>query len=86
MSDSMAQLHGWNSAPTGPLVAGPLLGEVSPTEARIWVQARSSAPISLLIYREDISTSPVQVIEQTPQAAQWLCSVFEVANLEAGVA
>ncbi len=86
MSDSMAQLHGWNSAPTGPLVAGPLLGEVSPTEARIWVQARSSAPISLLIYREDISTSPVQVIEQTPQAAQWLCSVFEVASLEAGVA
>lgn len=86
MSDGMTQLHGWNSAPTGPLVAGPLIGEVSPTEALIWVQARSSAPISLLIFREDISTSPVQVIEQTPQVEQWLCSVFEVGNLETGVA
>lgn len=86
MSNAMAQLHGRNAAPTGPLVAGPLLGEVSPTEARIWVQARSSAPTSLLIFREDISAGPVQVIEQTPQVEQWLCCVFEVGNLDAGVA
>ena len=84
MPDSIERLHGWNAVPTGPLVAGPLLGEVSTTEARIWVQGRSSVPLQLRIHRDDATdrADPEQILEQTPEPQQWLCAVFHVHGLD----
>ena len=44
MPPDLSALHGRNAYAEGPLAAGPMQGEGSPTEARIWVQARSDAP------------------------------------------
>ncbi len=83
----MKRLYGRNATPSGPLVAGPMLGEMSPTEARSWVQARSCALLSLRIFRDDVSAqaAPVQTIEQTPDEQQWFCTVFHVHGLQTGV-
>ncbi len=78
-------VYGPNAHATGPLVAGPMLGEGSPTEARIWVQARGAVPLRLCVYRRGESRVEKD-LQQTPSVDQWLCCVFHVSDLEAGAA
>ena len=80
-SDNLVSLYGWNAYSEGPLVAGPLLGEVTPSGARIWVQARSTAPLTLRI----VSASDRREQVAVPAAEDWLCTLFDVDDLHPDV-
>lgn len=69
---------GWNSHTDGPLLAGPLLGEVGECDARIWIQARSESPVTLVI---EASNGEIRRFVQTPSWSEWLCDVFYVGDL-----
>lgn len=71
---------GRNSYAAGPLLAGPMLGEVGPDDAHIWVQARDASELTLELSGSDGSE---RSLTATPSAAQWLCVVFHVADLTA---
>ena len=73
---------GWNSHREGPLLAGPLLGEVSEREARIWVQAHCTSPVTLVVSTSD---GEVARISRTPVWREWLCLVYHVEGLRPGV-
>lgn len=73
---------GLNSHAEGPLLAGPMVGEVSATEARLWVQARDRSPLSLSVYAPGGHEIRASV---TPQWDEWLCAVFHVGGLQPGV-
>ncbi len=79
MSDS-SSLHGNNSYPEGPLLSGPLLGEVGPSDAFIWVQARDTSPLALDLYDAD---GKVLSLAAQPAESDWLCTVFHVEGLRA---
>lgn len=72
---------GWNSHDDGPLLAGPLVGEVGERDARIWVQAREAAELTLKIMGPGgfVKTRTI-----TPAWYDWLCGVFEIDGLSAG--
>jgi len=72
---------GWNSAEEGPLLSGPMLGEVSETGARIWAQSRDGSALTLTVYRPDGST--VQSVA-SPAWDEWRCVVFAVEGLSPG--
>lgn len=72
---------GWNSHAEGPLLSGPMLGEVSETSARIWAQARGGSELTLTIYRADGST--LQRVAY-PAWEEWRCIVFTVEDLSPG--
>jgi len=78
-----AELGGKNSYSDGPILAGPLLGEVSGTRALVWVQARAESPLTLQLFAEGAS-DPVAQFEVTPRAADWQCAVFTITGLAAG--
>ena len=82
MADSPQRLYGYNHYGDGPLVAGPLIGEVSPAAARIWVQARSTAPLTLRIH--SLASSSGSEYVANPTEDNWLCAVFEVPALTPG--
>jgi alkaline phosphatase D len=73
---------GWNSEAEGPLLAGPLIGEVGERDARIWVQARSPAPLALVL---DVLGGEARRIVQVPAWSEWLCQVFHVDGLRPGI-
>lgn len=81
MSDLASTLGGWNSYASGPLLAGPMLGEASETEARVWAQARDTSPISIVVTRGDGSEI---IIDENPSAENWLCVTFCVDGLSPG--
>lgn len=83
MPPDLSALHGRNAYAEGPLAAGPMQGEGSPTEARIWVQARSDAPLTLHLHRRGQSGSE-QTQELLPRAEDWLCGVFHLRDLDPG--
>lgn len=83
MPESLSRLYGPNAHAAGPLVAGPLLGQGSPTEARIWVQARSEAALSVHIHRASDGRIE-QSLQQVPSVENWLCCVFFVRDLVPG--
>lgn len=62
-----------------PLQSGPLLGEICRDEARIWVQARDEAELTLLLY------GPAECTQYTatPRSADFLCVVFVLRGLAA---
>lgn len=61
-----------------PLLSGPLLGEVSRDEARIWVQARDEAELTLILYGPAACTR----YTATPRTNDFLCVVFVLRGLE----
>jgi alkaline phosphatase D len=73
---------GWNSLADGPLLAGPMIGEIGERDVRIWIQARSPSPMTLHI---DAADGTSFRIVQTPAWSEWLCHVFHVQDLRAGV-
>lgn len=81
MPEALKRLYGPNAHATGPLAAGPMLGEGSATEARIWVQARDESPLHLRLHRRGDGGAE-QELQQTPAADDWLCCVFHVAHLD----
>lgn len=72
---------GWNSHATGPLLAGPMLGEAGERDAHVWVQARDPSPLTLTVRRPGGSTIH-RVVE--PAQDEWLCVTFHVDGLEPG--
>lgn len=72
---------GWNSHEEGPLLSGPMLGEVGETAARVWAQARDLSPLTLTVYRPD--GTALQRTE-APALEEWLCVVFVVDGLSPG--
>lgn len=82
MPDSSQALYGWNAYSDGPIVAGPLLGEVGPSDARIWVQARSTAPVTLRLH--SLASSSHSELTLTPTGDDWLCLTFVVQGLQSG--
>jgi alkaline phosphatase D len=71
---------GYNSFPEGPLLAGPMLGEVGETFARVWIQARDESPLTLTLRRPEGDAS----FDITPRAEEWLCGVFQIDDLAPG--
>lgn len=69
---------GWNSHASGPLLAGPMLGEAGPTDARVWVQARDTSPLTLVVTRSDGTEI---AIDADPAWDEWLCVTFLVEGL-----
>jgi alkaline phosphatase D len=72
---------GWNSHEEGPLLSGPMVGEVDETSVRVWVQARDLSPLTFTVYRADGGV--IQRVEQ-PDWKEWLCVVFTVDGLSPG--
>jgi alkaline phosphatase D len=69
---------GWNSHTEGPLLAGPMVGEVSCSDARIWVQGRDTSELNISVFApggEEIRAS------LTPEWSNYLCAVFRVEGL-----
>lgn len=66
-----------NSLTQGPLLAGPLVGDVDETSARIWVQAALESPLTLTIQGPFGARS----VSVTPRAQDFLTAVFEVDGL-----
>src|ERR1700712_2267609 len=79
---AVQELYGWNHYADGPLVAGPLIGEVSPESVRIWVQARSAVPLTLRVH--SLASSSNSELTLIPSESEWLCLVFEVQSLQSG--
>jgi alkaline phosphatase D len=75
--DRLAAANSW---PSGPLGAGPLLGEVSGDGANIWVQGRDSSPLTLIVSSDD---GEQQLVAQ-PQEQDFLCTVFRLRGLGPG--
>ena len=73
---------GWNSHAEGPLLAGPMLGEVGEAEARVWVQARDAGPISIVARSPDGDEIRASA---TPSWDAWRCAVLHVEGLRPGV-
>jgi alkaline phosphatase D len=63
-----------------PLLSGPLLGEISGDAARIWVQARDEAELSLILYGPDAESG--RQYTKAPRAADFHCVVFVLRGLE----
>lgn len=79
-------VFGWNAYESGPLAAGPMIGERDAATARIWVQSRSQSLLTLRLHSADVNDAEAVIfaVEQTPQLDDWLCVVFVVSNLEPG--
>lgn len=71
---------GPGSLTEGPLLAGPMLGEVGENDVRVWVQARDRSPLTLTIHRPE---GPLQATLH-PAWDEWLCGVFHVDGLAPG--
>lgn len=72
---------GLNSHSEGPLLAGPMVGQVSDTDARIWAQARDTSELSISVFTpegEEIRAS------LTPEWDHYLCAVFFIPGLRPG--
>ncbi|MBK9258700.1 MAG: alkaline phosphatase family protein [Polyangiaceae bacterium] len=69
---------GWGSHSAGPLLAGPMIGEVGERDARIWVQARGTSPLTLVVESADGQT---RRIVRSPEWGDWSCIVFHVDDL-----
>ena len=82
MAERPQELYGYNHYADGPLVAGPLIGEVSPEAARIWVQARSETPLTIRIH--SLASSSQTEMTLLPSESDWLCVVFDVPQLQSG--
>jgi len=71
----------WNSSAGGPLLSGPLVGEVGEHDARIWVQAREPSELTLTVH------GPGGVVARetvTPRWDEWLCATIAVSSLSPG--
>lgn len=75
-----ASLAGHNSHASGPLLAGPMLGEVGETFARVWVQARDESPLTLTLHGAEGDVEH----QLSPSVEEWLCGVFHVDGLAPG--
>ncbi|MEP7126593.1 MAG: hemopexin repeat-containing protein [Byssovorax sp.] len=71
---------GYSSLSEGPLLAGPMLGEVGETFARVWFQARDESPLTLTLHHPEGD----RPYELTPSAQEWLCGVFQIDDLAPG--
>jgi alkaline phosphatase D len=72
---------GRNSYANGPLLAGPLLGEVGESDAHVWVQARDGQPLTLEVQLPDGGTRSL-VAQPSPE--EWFCTVFHLTDLPPG--
>jgi alkaline phosphatase D len=75
-----AAYYGLNHYAGGPLAAGPLVGQVGQTGARIWVQARDASELSLRIHFADGTQE--RIVTMTPSPDEWLCTIFDVEDLD----
>jgi alkaline phosphatase D len=73
---------GIGSDTDGPLLAGPMLGEVGERSARIWIQSRCPSPVALVLEAPD---GEARRIVQSFPWSEWLCGVFETGDLRPGV-
>lgn len=80
VNDGSLSFEGYNSHPSGPLLAGPMLGEVGETFARVWVQARDTSPLTLILHAPEGDVTRTL----TPSPGEWLCGVFHVGSLAPG--
>lgn len=71
----------FNSHSDGPISAGPMLGETTESSARIWIQARDTSPVTLVVE----STSGARRFVATPRWDEWLCLVFPAEGLDPSV-
>mgnify|MGYP000568336021 CR=1 FL=1 len=79
-NDGSLSFAGYNSHPSGPLLAGPMLGEVGETFARVWVQGRDTSPLTLILHAPEGDVTRTL----TPSPEDWLCSVFHIDSLAPG--
>ena len=79
-NDGSLSFAGYNSHPSGPLLAGPMLGEVGETFARVWVQGRDTSPLTLVLHAPEGDVTRTL----TPSPEDWLCSVFHIDSLAPG--
>lgn len=68
---------GWNSHTQGPLLAGPMIGDVGEKSARIWVQGAAPVPLTLTVSGPNGTRS----VTVTPRTEEWLTAVLEVDGL-----
>jgi alkaline phosphatase D len=72
---------GWNSWETGPLRAGPMLGEVGETDAFVWIQGKGPSPLTLTVTNRN--GFHLSVVQQPEEANAW-CITLHVTGLTAG--
>lgn len=77
----MPSVAGLNSHASGPLLAGPLLGECGPSSARVWAQGRDEQPLTLTLYPSD---GAPRTYTARPALSEHLCVVFDVDGLSPG--
>ncbi|MFO0587967.1 MAG: alkaline phosphatase D family protein [Polyangiaceae bacterium] len=68
----------WNSRADGPLLSGPLVGEVGERDVRIWVQSRKPSPLTITV------KGPGGFVKKrtiAPAWFDWMCGVFVVDGL-----
>ncbi|MFO0578019.1 MAG: hemopexin repeat-containing protein [Polyangia bacterium] len=82
---TLQRISGHNSQLAGPLLAGPMLGEVGETTARIWAQARDTGPLTVRVFARGGSEA-LREVEVTPALAESLCVVAVVDGLEPATA
>ncbi|UQA60977.1 alkaline phosphatase D family protein [Polyangium aurulentum] len=70
-----------NSHSDGPVFAGPMIGETSDKGARIWIQARDTSPVTLVVE----SARGARRFVATPRWDEWLCLVFNADDLDPSV-
>jgi alkaline phosphatase D len=68
---------GWNGHAAGPLLAGPMVGDVGETTARIWVQGAAEVPLTLTVS----GPNGRQTATATPSADEWLTATLCVSGL-----
>lgn len=67
---------GEGSLSRGPLLAGPMLGEVGETFARVWFQARDTSPLTLTLH----APAGDLAYELTPSEEDWLCERLKAST------
>ena len=75
-----SDLAGRNSYTEGPLLAGPMLGEVGQADAYVWAQARDTSELTLKLHRPD---GTELALTAQPAVDEFLCTVLHIQGLTA---
>lgn len=72
---------GYGSRAEGPLLAGPMVGQVGEADARVWAQARGGAPLALVVQGD--GGEEIRRVE-APAWSEWRCVTFRMDGLRPG--
>lgn len=75
---ALRRFSGHNSQTEGPLLSGPMIGEVGESTARIWAQARDTSTLTLRVTQ---GGQTIRELSVEPQQSESLCVVFDVDGL-----